>query len=200
MKILTAMLLSKTDCIPSIYHKESVDESGLRVEVLTSERNVRMPPLIRLREQCLNDIDLRGCESVRRGRHVEPPHPEGMISDKRNGVVPLLFERAHPVTQRHGVMLTQALDVAHFESRCFGRRNHVARGRQLSIWKDVLVDECVGPPERAENSLADRSRPCFAETDDSVIHEQAAGLERAISGGKVHGQVTEPDVLDHTHA
>src|ERR1700682_6058214 len=200
MKTLTAMLLSKTDCIPSIYHKESVDESGLRVEVITSERNVRMATLIGLREQSLHNIDLRRCEGVRRCRHVEPPHTESMISDKRERVVPLLFERAYPVAKRHRVVLAQALDVPRFKSRSFCRRDHIVRGRQLPIWKNVLVDECVGPPERAENSLADRSRPCFAKTDDSVIHEQPAGLEGAISRCEIHRQVTEPDVLDHSYA
>src|ERR1700736_5664799 len=200
MKTLTAMLLSKTDCIPSIYHKESVDESGLRVEVVTSERNVRMATLIRLREQSLHDVDLRRCESVRRRRHVEPPHTKSMISDKRDRVVALLLERTYPVAKRHRVMFAQALDVPRFESRSFGRRDHMVRGRQLPIGKYVLVDERVGSPERAENSLADRLRPCFAKTDYSVIQEQPTGLESAVRRCEVNRQVTESDVLDHPDA
>src|SRR6266513_27469 len=141
MKTLTAMLLSKTDCIPSIYHKEGVDESGLRIEVVTSERNVRMATLIRLRQESLHNVDLRGGKGIRRSRHVESPYSEGMISDKRDCIVPLLFERAHPVTKSHRVMLAQALDVPHFKSRSLGRRDHIVRGRQLPIRKDVLVDE-----------------------------------------------------------
>src|ERR1700674_2230848 len=147
MNTLTAMLLSETDWIPSIYHKESVDESGLRVDVVTSERNVRMAPLIRLRQQSLNDIDPRRRECVRRGRHVEPPHAESMFSDERDRVVTLLFERPHPVAKRHRVMFAQAFDVPHLESRSLCRRDYIARGRQLPIRKDILVDECVGPPE-----------------------------------------------------
>src|SRR6202158_1523590 len=97
-------------------------------------------------------------------------------------------------------MLTQALDIPHLESLCFGRRDHVTRGCQLSIRKDVFVDECVASPDLPENALANRSRPAFAETDDSVVHEQAAGLESSIGRREVHGQVTEPDVLHHSYA
>src|SRR2546423_1483085 len=175
------MLLSKTDCVPSIYHKESVDESGLRVEVVTSERNVRTATLIRLRQQSLHNVDLRSCKRIRRSRHVESPYPEGMVSDKRDCFVALLFEGAYPVTKRHRVMLAQALDVPHFESCSFGRRDYIVRSRQLPIRKDILVDECVSPPELAENFLPNRSWPRFSKTDDSVIHEKSARLESAIS-------------------
>src|ERR1700693_3666411 len=99
MKTLTAMLLSKTDCIPSIYHKESDDESGLRVKVVTSERNVRMTTLIGLRQQSLNNFYLRRREGSRRGRHVNPPYPEGMTSNKSDRIVPLFLERSHPMTK-----------------------------------------------------------------------------------------------------
>src|SRR3981081_1896369 len=176
MKTLTAMLLSKTDGIPSIYHTESIDESGTRVEVVASERNIRMAPLIRLCQQSLHNVDLRCREGVCRSRHVEPPHTERMISDECDRVGALVLERAHPVAKRHGVMLAQTLHVPHLESRAFGRRDHIVRSRQLSIRKYVLVDECVGSPELAEDSLADRSRPRFAKADDSVIHEQSARL------------------------
>src|ERR1700674_4178986 len=101
MNTLTAMLLSETDWIPSIYHKESVDESGLRVDVVTSERNVGMAPLVRLRQQSLNDIDLRRRKGVRRGRHIEPPDTVRVIADKTDRLVALFLERAHPVTKRH---------------------------------------------------------------------------------------------------
>src|ERR1700681_3580802 len=115
MTTLTAMLLSKTDRVPSIYHMRRVDGSGFGVKVVTSERNVRMTARIRLRQQCLKDVDRGLCKCVCRRRHVEPPHPEGVISDERGRIVALLLQRADPMPERHRVMLAQALDVARLE-------------------------------------------------------------------------------------
>ncbi len=50
-------------------------------------------------------------------------------------------------------MLTQALDITHFESRRFGGRNYIVSRRELSIRKHVGVDERVGFPELPEDPL-----------------------------------------------
>src|ERR1700682_1019681 len=121
MTTLTAMLLSKTDRVPLIYHMQGVDGSGLGVEVVTSERNVRMTARIRLRQQGLKDVDRGLCKCVCRRGHIEAPHPEGVIPDERGRIVTLLLQRADPVPERHRVVLAQALDVARLESNCFRR-------------------------------------------------------------------------------
>src|SRR6476469_5153230 len=80
---LTAILLSGLELFASIYHPGGSDESGVRVKVVPGERNVRVTVRVGLRQECLDDVDSRGCEGIRRRRHVESPHAEGVLADER---------------------------------------------------------------------------------------------------------------------
>src|SRR4051812_8131255 len=97
-------------------------------------------------------------------------------------------------------MLSQALDVAHFEPNTFRRGDHITARGKLPIREHVLVDEGIGLPEFAEDPLTNRARPSFAETYDAVVHEESARLQRAIRRLEVHGKMGQANVLDHPPA
>src|SRR3954471_6014892 len=103
------MQLSETDCVPSIYHKESSNESSMCVKVLTSERNVRSAACVGLRQQSLQNVDRCRRECIGRGSHVEPPHPKRMRAYQGCRILGFFLERFHPVPQRHRVVLSQTL-------------------------------------------------------------------------------------------
>src|SRR6478672_5441054 len=93
---LTAILLSGLELSASIYHPDGSDESGVRVEVVSGERNVRVTVRVGLRQHCLDDVDTSGGERIRRRRHVQSPDAEGVLADERQSVAASVFERFHP--------------------------------------------------------------------------------------------------------
>src|SRR5215210_5410225 len=121
-----------------------------------------------------------------------------MLPHQLRGFQTLRLERANPVAECHGVMLTQTLDVSSLEARTFRCRDHIIRRGKLTVGKYVGIDERISSPELPKDLLAQRSRSRLAQAHDAVIQEESPWLERTEHRGKVHRQVSQSDVLDHS--
>src|ERR1035438_9205418 len=95
-------------------------ESRFVVSELRLEVGAKVPAAFAvdgLRTKNLMDLEVMAFKAVGRSRHVEAPYARAFLADFVDRFVESLDQVGDPVTQRQCVVLAQALDATHCESR-----------------------------------------------------------------------------------
>src|SRR5919106_4577824 len=130
------------------------------------------------------DLDAADLERDARQRHVQTPRARPPLAHLRDGAVPAPLEVAAPLTERPRVVLAQVLAVAHLEAVIVHRADHRARTLELTVGKDVAVEERPGAVALAVRGPGDR-----------VVEDASLGTELAGEGLEVAAELGTSDVL-----
>lgn len=95
-----------------------------------------------------------------------------------------LFQPADPMVQRESILLSEALDVAHFPFLCFGRCHDLMEKNRLCIRKDISINKGT------HATIAGMAR-------NPMIQEDSARLQQTMYLVKVPVKLRAPHMLDH---
>src|SRR5688572_16348537 len=109
----------------------------------------------------------------------------------------MLLELPDPVSQRHCIMLAQALHVAQLESNSLGAGDYMRCRYKPSLGKNVLVDESVASPQAALCTAEHGRGASTCNADDRVIQEQPARMEHPVYRVEITGLQVLPHMLHH---
>ena len=144
------------------------------------------PPVRRLRQQGLVDIQTAAPKCMGSARHVEPPDPVGCVAGDLTSLFRVRFQSFDPMVKSQAVVFSQALNISHLEATQFCRSNAGADRHQVGIGKHVAVRE--GRP----SSVIDSGM------GDSVIQEHTAGPQQVPRPVEVLRKESFADMLKHT--
>src|SRR5665213_2439512 len=159
--------------------------SHLAVPVAARERNVDAALLVRSDGQGLVDGQRPDAEGHRGTREIETPHQRTLLAADAHGLIPVGAQPLGPLRQRHLVVLSQRLHVAHLEAGTLVGADHQADVLELTVGKHERVVEGRSVPDPG-GALRDAVDECAA-----------AGANGTVDRIRVDTELGTANVLDH---